>query len=63
MRCFSRRWRGGQSTVEVMLVISVLVVAMVVVGSLLADDQTGFIAGMRSMADGADTVFAKEFTP
>ncbi len=54
------RRRQGQSTAEVMLVISVLSVAMVAIGYLFNSEDNGFISGMRAMADGADTVFAKE---
>ena len=58
-RLHRARLRRGQSTVEVMLVISVLVVAIVAAGYLLTDEQNGFIAGMRAMKDGAGTVFAE----
>jgi hypothetical protein len=46
-----------------MLVISVLVVAIVAAGYALGSDTIGITAGMKKMADGADTVFAKEFEP
>ncbi|GEM_PF-6387718 len=55
--------RRGQSTVEVMLLISVLVVAVVAAGFALTNEDNGFISGMRAMADGADTVFAEEYQP
>lgn len=58
VRLFRRR---GQSTVEVMLVISVLTVAMVAAGYVVTNENFGFIAGMRAMADGAGTVFAEDF--
>jgi Flp pilus assembly protein TadG len=54
------RHRQGQSTVEVMLVISVLVVAIVAAGFVITNENNGFIAGMRAMSDGAGTVFAKK---
>ena len=41
----SRR-RRGQSTVEVMLVISVLVVAIVAAGFVITNENNGFIAAL-----------------
>jgi hypothetical protein len=45
-----------------MLLTSVIVVAVVAVGWILAGDETGggFIAGMKNTADAVDVVYAEE---
>ena len=50
----SRLARGGQTSVETLLLISVLVVALVSAGYLLADQ---FQDGMQQMADGAENAY------
>lgn len=56
------RMQAGQTVVEAMLLTSVIVVAVVAVGWILAGDETGggFIAGMKNTADAVDVVYAEE---
>jgi len=58
----SRSSRTGQTVVEAMLLISVIVVAVVAVGWILAGDEFGggFIAGMKNTADAVDVVYSEE---
>ena len=58
-----RRLRRAQTTVETMLVISVLVVAMVAAGYGLANESWGITAGFKKMADGAGKVYANPDAP
>ena len=57
-----RSARTGQTVVEAMLLTSVVVVAVVMVGWILAGDEMGggFIAGMKAKADSVDVVYAEE---
>ena len=57
-----RSSRTGQTVVEAMLLTSVLVVAVVAVGWILAGDESGggFIAGMKNTADAVDVVYSEE---
>jgi len=57
LRAFLRDERG-QSSVETMLVISVLTVAIVSAGYLFAGGDSGFIQAMKRFADGAGTVYS-----
>ncbi len=50
--------RGGQSSVEVMLVISVIAIAVVAAGFLFAGGDGGFIEAMKDLADAAATVYS-----
>lgn len=50
--------RRGQSSVEVMLVISVIVIAVVAAGFLFAGGDSGFIQAMQDLADSAGTVYS-----
>ena len=45
--------RRGQTSVETMLLISVLVIGAVAVGYLLVGSNSGITAGLEKMADGA----------
>jgi hypothetical protein len=57
-----RSLRAGQTVVEAMLLTSVVVVAVVAVGWILAGDEMGggFIAGMKNTADAVDVVYSEE---
>jgi len=49
---------GGQSSVETMLVISVITIAVVGAGYLFAGGDSGFIQAMKDFAKGAETVYS-----
>ena len=59
------RWRRrGQTAVETMLLVSVLVVAIVGISWIIAGDETsgGFVNAMKDKADEIDDVYATEPT-
>lgn len=49
---------SGQSSVETMLVISVITIAVVGAGYLFAGGDSGFIQAMKDFAKGAETVYS-----
>jgi len=51
--------RSGQTTVETMLLISVIVIAVVAGGLLFTQGDSGFIAAMQSLSERATTVYAQ----
>ena len=57
LRAFLAEERG-QSSVETMLVISVLTVAIVGAGYLFAGGDSGFVQAMKNFAQGAGTVYS-----
>ena len=55
----TRRLRRGQSVTESLLLTSVLVIAVIAAGWVLAGVQngTGIVGGLTSMADGAEEAY------
>ncbi len=53
------RLRRGQTTVETMLLISVIVIAVVAGGLLFTQGDSGFVAAMQSLSEEATTVYAQ----
>ncbi|MCB9794366.1 MAG: hypothetical protein H6741_16755 [Alphaproteobacteria bacterium] len=49
--------RAGQTTVEVMLLISVIVIGVVGVGWWLAGGESGIVAGLESFSQGAQNAY------
>ncbi|MCB9761896.1 MAG: hypothetical protein H6739_18855 [Alphaproteobacteria bacterium] len=49
--------RRGQTTVETMLLISVVVIGVVAVGWWLAGGPNGINEGMRSLGEGAEKAY------
>ncbi len=49
--------RRGQTTVETMLLISVLVIGAVSIGWLLVGNNSGIKSGLETMADGARNAY------
>ena len=49
--------RSGQSTVETLLLISVLVVGAVAIGYILVGGNSGIAAGLEAMAAGAEKAY------
>lgn len=49
--------RRGQTTVETLLLVSVLVIGGVSIGWLLVGNNSGIKAGLESMADGARNAY------
>lgn len=51
------RRRSAQTTVEVMLLISVIVIGVVGVGWWLAGGESGIVAGLESFSEGAKSAY------
>ena len=49
--------RRGQTTVETLLLVSVIVIGAVSIGYFLVGDNSGIKAGLESMADGAKNAY------